>query len=154
MTPFNHVLALALIALAPAHAGGVDASKALSGEPPEEEHLYAAPTRPDRIGRIAAPVMINGRGPFRFILDTGASQSVVTKRVVDAIGLLLSPDSQLMLHGVTGSAAVPAVRLETLQTGDLIQRDLRVAVLNSVMGGADGILGVQGFEGLRVTVDF
>lgn len=154
MTPFNHVLALALIALAPAHAGGVDASNALSGEPPEEEHLYAAPTRPDRIGRIAAPVMINGRGPFRFILDTGASQSVVTKRVVDAIGLLLSPDSQLMLHGVTGSAAVPAVRLETLQTGDLIQRDLRVAVLNSVMGGADGILGVQGFEGLRVTVDF
>jgi hypothetical protein len=59
-----------------------------------------------------------------------------------------------MLHGVTGSLAVPAVRLDSLETGDLIQRDLRVAVLGSVMGGADGILGVQGFDGLRVTVDF
>src|SRR5690606_10888537 len=123
----------------------LDAPAPIATEMPEEEHLYAAPTRPDRIGRIAAPVMINGQGPFRLILDTGASQSVITKRVVDKLGLLLTPESQLILHGVTGSLAVPAVRLDTLQTGDLIQRDLKVAVLGSVMGGADGILGVQGF---------
>lgn len=148
-------IAFVWLALGSAHGGQLElSSAALDLSVSDEEHLYAAPTRPDRIGRIAAPVMINGKGPFRMILDTGANQSVITKRVADELGLLLSPDSRLMLHGVTGSLAVPAVELETLQTGDLIQRNLKVAVLGSVMGGADGILGVQGFEGLRVTVDF
>lgn len=147
-------MAFAWLALGSAHGGHLELSAPLTNTSPDEEHLYAAPTRADRIGRIAAPVMINGRGPFRMILDTGANQSVITKRVADALGLALTPDAKLMLHGVTGSLAVPAVRLETLQTGDLIQRDVRVAVLGSVMGGGDGILGVQGFEGLRVTVDF
>ncbi|MFL6618280.1 MAG: hypothetical protein ACJ8MH_06740, partial [Povalibacter sp.] len=37
----------------------------------QPDHLFAAPTRADRIGRIMAPVTINGRGPFRLIVDTG-----------------------------------------------------------------------------------
>lgn len=154
MTQLHYAIAFAWFALGPAHGGDLGVPAPVATEPLEEEHLYAAPTRPDRIGRIAAPVMINGQGPFRLILDTGASQSVITKRVADTLGLLLTPESRLMLHGVTGSLAVPAVYLDTFETGDLIQRNLRVAVLGSVMGGADGILGVQGFDGLRVSVDF
>lgn len=151
MTRLLHAVVLAWLAVGTARGDGVGTAV---DELPEEEQLYAAPTRPDRIGRIAAPVMINGQGPFKMILDTGATQSVITKRVVDALGLTLHPDSKLLLHGVTGSLAVSAVELETLETGALVQRNLKVAVLGSVMGGGDGILGVQGFEGLRVTVDF
>jgi predicted aspartyl protease len=147
-------MALAALAFAPAHGGEIALPAPARIEVSEDEHLYVAPTNEDGIGRIAAPVMINGHGPFRFILDTGANQSVLTKRVTDAVGLVLAPESQLLLHGVTGSLVVQAVKLDSLQTGDLVQRDLKVAVLNSVMGGADGILGTQGFEGLRVTVEF
>lgn len=153
----HYVVAFAWFAFGPVHGGNLDLpaqSEVEEIEELEEEHLYAAPTRPDRIGRIAAPVMINGQGPFRLILDTGATQSVITKRVADQLGLVLTPESRLMLHGVTGSLAVPAVRIDSLETGDLVQRDLKVAVLGSVMGGADGILGVQGFDGMRITVDF
>ena len=146
-------IALVCLAFAPVHGGEIPLP-APTQESTEDEHLYASPTDIDGIGRIAAPVMINGQGPFRFILDTGANQSVLTKRVADAVGLLLTPESQLMLHGVTGSLAVPAVKLDSLQTGDLVQRDLKVAVLNSVMGGADGILGTRGFDDLRVVVEF
>jgi predicted aspartyl protease len=120
----------------------------------ESEPLYAAPTRWDRIGRIAAPVMINGQGPFRMILDTGANQSVITRRVADQLGLVLSENDMVILNGVTGSAVVPFVEVRSLTTGDLVQEKIRVAVLQSVMGGADGILGVQGFDGMRITVDF
>ncbi len=35
------------------------------------EPRFVAPTRRDRIGRIWAPVQINGKGPFRLVLDTG-----------------------------------------------------------------------------------
>jgi len=155
-------IALASLAFAPVHGGERPISATVpayapaqvAAPPAEGEHLYAAPTRWDRIGRIAAPVMINGQGPFRMILDTGANQSVITMHVANMLGLPVNPDSMLMLHGVTGSAPVYAVRLQSLQTGDLVQSGLNVAVLRSVMGGADGILGTQGFEGLRVIVEF
>ena len=42
-------------------------------QPPEAATLFASPTRMDRIGRILVPVSINGRGPFRMLVDTGAA---------------------------------------------------------------------------------
>ena len=51
------------------------------------EPRYVSPTRRDQIGRIWAPVMINGRGPFRLVLDTGASHSAVTALVALALGI-------------------------------------------------------------------
>src|SRR5918993_608268 len=41
------------------------------------EPRYVAPTRRDRIGRVWAPVYINGQGPFRLVLDTGANRTAV-----------------------------------------------------------------------------
>ncbi len=125
----------------------------LSSLPTEPEHLYAAPTRPDRIGRVMAPVMINGQGPFRFIVDTGANQSVITARVATALGLTWG-DRSVKLTGVTGSLMVPTVPIDRLATGELQQQGLEIPVIGSVMGGGDGILGMQGFAGKRITVDF
>jgi predicted aspartyl protease len=51
------------------------------------EPRYVAPTRRDQIGRIWAPVFINGRGPFRLVLDTGASHSAITAMVALALGI-------------------------------------------------------------------
>ena len=50
------------------------------------EPRYVAPTKRDQIGRIWAPVMINGQGPFRLVLDTGASHSAITALVAMALG--------------------------------------------------------------------
>ena len=119
-----------------------------------DEPLYATPTRLDRIGRILAPVMINGRGPYRLVVDTGANQSVLTTRLLADLGLLVSADQSVTLNGVTGSATVPTALVQTLQTGDLIQHDLTLPVLDNVMGGADGILGMEDLDGKRITVDF
>ena len=51
-----------------------------------EEPRFVAPTRHDRIGRIWAPVHINGQGPFRLVLDTGASHSALTPRLAETLG--------------------------------------------------------------------
>ena len=42
---------------------------------------HAASTRRDRIGRVWVPVMINGRGPLRLVVDTGATTSVIVSSV-------------------------------------------------------------------------
>jgi predicted aspartyl protease len=138
------------------------ASPSLRAHPPDapsshfaiDEPLFAAPTRLDGIGRIMAPVMIDGRGPFRFIVDTGANYSVITTRLAAELGLQLTAEHTVKLNGVTGSAILPTVMVDRLQTGDLVQRALQLPVLDSVMSGAEGILGMQGFEGKRITVDF
>src|SRR5687767_11621692 len=86
---------------------------------PESPHLFASPTRVDRIGRIVAPVMINGQGPFRLVLDTGASHSAVIPRVADSLGAALR-SANVKLHGVTGSAIVPTISVQRLEVGDLL----------------------------------
>ena len=53
--------------------GGEDFAGTLA----DPEPLFAAPTRLDRIGRVMTPVMVNGKGPFRFVIDTGASRSTL-----------------------------------------------------------------------------
>lgn len=120
---------------------------------PESDHLYATPTRPDRIGRVMAPVKINGQGPFRMTVDTGANQSVITTRVAQLLGLQAN-ERHVKLTGVTGSLVVPTVAIELFETGDLIQKNVDLPMMPSVMGGADGILGMEGFEDKRITVDF
>lgn len=117
--------------------------------------LLACPTTLDHIGRVLMPVMVDGRGPFRFVVDTGASHSTVSPGLVRALGLSVSPVPLIDLEGVTGSAAVMAVTLNRLQAGSLVIRDTRVPVLQtSMMAGADGILGIAGLPRLTLLVDF
>src|SRR5581483_4611352 len=109
---------------------------------PDEETLFASPTRKDRIGRIVAPVMINGQGPFRLIVDTGASYSTVSPQLVQTLGLQASDEASFVVDGITGSARVPSVAISHLQAGDLQYHSIRLPVIWApVLGGADGILG-------------
>ena len=68
------------------------------------EPRYVAPTRRDQIGRIWAPVLINGRGPFRLVLDTGASSSGVTAMVAIALGIPTAQSPHVMLVGAGADA--------------------------------------------------
>jgi len=83
------------------------------------EPRYVSPTRRDQIGRIWAPVLINGRGPFRLVLDTGASHSAITALVALALGIPTDRSPPVILRGVTGFATVPTIRVDTLSVGDV-----------------------------------
>lgn len=113
-----------------------------------------APTERDRIGRIWAPVMINNKGPFRLVLDTGATRSAVTADVAVALGLAPADSGQVMLHGVTGSAAVPTIPIDGMLVGDLDLSSRRLAIVANALGGADGVLGTEGLLDKRITIDF
>jgi predicted aspartyl protease len=115
--------------------------------------LFATPTTLDRVGRIVVPVTINGKGPFRFVVDTGASRSTVSPALARALGL--QPQNSLRLNGITGTADVPAVTIEHLQAGELTIADGEYPVIWApLMAGADGILGLAGVHGPNLLVDF
>ena len=127
----------------------------LSGSSADPEPLFAAPTRLDRIGRVMTHVMVNGKGPFRFVIDTGASRSTLAPHLARALNLKPSVGRNVMLNGVTGAAEVPTVAVDSLEIGALRfeKQDLPV-IFTSIMGNADGILGVAGFQDERIDVDF
>jgi hypothetical protein len=118
------------------------------------EPRYVAPTRRDQIGRIWAPVYVNDHGPFRFVLDTGASTSAITNPVATALGVATNLSPSITLRGATGSIMVPAIKIDSLVVGDLLLTSKRVPIIPTALGGAEGVLGTEGLLDKRIYIDF
>ena len=118
------------------------------------EPKFVAPTRLDRIGRIWAPVLIDGKGPYRLVLDTGASRSAITERAAESLGIPPAPDGSRMVMGFTGSTVVPTIHVNRLEVGDLQIGPSDMPVLADVFGGAEGVLGSEGLADKRIYADF
>jgi len=143
------------VAAAPASSPSISSDHPLSRAESEESSLFALPTTHDHIGRVVVAAMVNGKGPFRFIVDTGATHSTVSPRLVHALGLQPTAVPSIVLNGITGTAQVSAVTLDRLQAGDMTFDQLVAPVVGApVMAGADGILGAAGLTGRSLSVDF
>jgi predicted aspartyl protease len=118
------------------------------------EPRYVAPTTRDRIGRVWVPVLIDGRGPFRLVLDTGAQRSAIVPEVAQLLGLPLDRSPPVRLHGVTGTAVAPTVDIGHLMVGDLWIPSGRLTVVANAFGGAEGLLGVDGMQDRRIRINF
>jgi hypothetical protein len=146
---------IATPAIAPAPNGALPSSSELtevlihSTEP-----RFVMPTRRDRIGRIWAPVYINGQGPFRLVLDSGANHSGITQEVAATLGLPADQSELVMLRGVTGSEAVPTVRVNSFSVGDVQEGAERLPIVTDALGGAEGVLGTDGMQNRRIFIDF
>lgn len=114
---------------------------------------YVAPTLRDSIGRIWAPVFINGKGPFRLVLDTGATRSALLPRVARALQIPMQA-STMRVHGVTGSSDVSTVDVQQIEVGDLLMKSTRLPIVPDVFGGADGVLGNEALGDKRIFIDF
>lgn len=147
------------VAVTPTSATATAPDASLENKIPEvvveaPEPRYAMPTLRDRIGRIWAPVLIDGKGPFRLVLDTGANRSAVTTSIVQSLGSTVRKSKPLLVHGVTGSAIVPAIHVGEMEFGELMVKSSVLPIVPDVFGGAEGILGKEGFEDKRIFVDF
>ena len=118
------------------------------------EPRYVAPTTRDRIGRVWVPVHIDGQGPFRLVLDTGAQRSAVVPEVATQLGISLEGAPSMRLHGATGTRIVPGIDAGVLQVGDLWLPAGRLPVVVNAFGGADGLLGVDGLQDRRIYINF
>jgi hypothetical protein len=92
--------------------------------------------------RPSIDVTVDGRGPYRFAVETGAAFTSVTPQMAAAAGL------------VPADTADPAVTVGALGIGAARLRDFRVAVLDAPAPGIDGILGLNAYRDLLLTVDY
>ena len=106
----------------------------------------------DAVSRMTVAVMINGSGPYRFVVDTGANRSVLSTEVATALGLPVT--GRAMVHGIAGVLPSPTIRVQTLMIGGLVSRRVSMPVLDRQFLGADGLLGVDVMPGRRAILDF
>ena len=138
----------------PAAAGALPAVPDPAEQATAAEPRYVAPTSKDRIGRIWAPAYLNDQGPFRLVLDTGASTSAVTASTAAALQLTPEARQAVLLQAATGAAVVPTIALASIVIGDLVLHGTRVPIVADAFGGADGILGSEGLQDKRIYIDF
>lgn len=106
----------------------------------------------DRYLRFTVPVHIEGEGPFEFMVDTGAEATVVTDRVRDRLGLQSAGSATVV--GMASRVSVELVALDGLEFAARVFDGLQAPLLQSQHVGADGILGLDTLQDLRVLIDF
>lgn len=109
-------------------------------------------TASDTTHRLTVNAYIDGLGPYRFLVDTGADRSVVAAEVAAAIGLPF--DATVTLRGVVRAIATQSVLIRDLSFGSVSYRNLLAPTLPAALLGADGYLGLDALDGHRVTFDF
>lgn len=91
--------------------------------------------------RVGAAVFINNRGPFTFVIDTGAGTTSIADSLADQLALpALQP---VMVHGITEARITRSVAVSRLQLSGLGFRDLTCPVFERDQLGADGLIGLD-----------
>lgn len=153
-TAVGTMLASAFATLAPGLAWA-DADPQLVAPTPlpalDQEPAAVAAGR-NRFDHLTAPVMLNGQGPFTFIVDTGASRSCISDKLVQLLALPLQPSQAV--HTFVGVQMHPVALVDELRVG--VRRQRRLAALSIPLDepGAQGVLAVDWLKGQRVTLDF
>ncbi|WP_157634742.1 retropepsin-like aspartic protease [Spirosoma panaciterrae] len=97
-------------------------------------------------------VLIHGK-PYRFIIDTGAERTTISKHLAARLQAksLLNTSVNNSLHQAVSSVFT---RIDSLQIGELIVRDLPVWQTSMTGFPADGLLGWDVLQQFRFTIDY
>ncbi len=107
-------------------------------------------------GGVIVPVMVNGSGPFKMLLDTGASHSAITADVAAATGARTVATSSVV--SPAAETIRPIVVIDELSLGPITADLVLPSVVPNASFDAEGI--IQGLIGqdvlasLRYTLDF
>jgi len=133
-------------------------STAMFGMAPLGVRVDSEPPSSDVIGdrgsgnRLTVPVHIAGRGPFQFVVDTGADRTVIADDVAVALGLVRG--AKVSVQGIARSLEAETVRLDDLKFGTEAAGALEAPVLARQWLEADGYLGLNALDRRRVAFDF
>ncbi|MFM5918526.1 MAG: aspartyl protease family protein [Novosphingobium sp.] len=121
----------------------IDDTLAIGGEEIEARKLAS---------RMTVEVGVNGTGPYRFVVDSGADTTVVSNRLAKA--LRLPPGTPIMLNGITESRLVDRVLVDSLRLGPTSVDRLELPRLEERDIGAVGMIGLDALVNQRLMLDF
>jgi Aspartyl protease len=111
----------------------------------------------ERYGKPYVMVTINGKGPFRFVIDTGTGgDALVTRELAAELGLPTVGRTTLSDPSGQGSRKVPIVLLESLEFAGVRFPNVRAVSYPffAEAGTCQGLLGFTLFRDYLLTLDF
>lgn len=102
--------------------------------------------------RLSVDVLVNGRGPYHFIVDSGADTSAVGLRIAHDLELPLGTPATL--NGMTSRNIVDRVKVAELTLGPTTIKDLQLPALRELDLGGDGLVGIDALVRQRLMMDF
>ena len=106
----------------------------------------------DKRMRMTVPISIDGKGPYEFLIDTGAERTVISAEL--ARELSLPAGKSAMMHSMTGAGPVQTVIIPQLQVSKNKVSQIHAPALKQMHIGAAGMLGIDTLQAQRVTFDF
>ncbi len=107
-------------------------------------------------GSIVVPVTIGGTGPYRFVIDTGSSRTVISSRLSDALGAPVLTTTMMVTPAGRDHATV--VSLNRISVGGLPEGAVAAAVTPRDLYAAgervDGLIGQDVLSRLSYTIDY
>ena len=102
--------------------------------------------------RMTVEVTVNGRGPYHFVVDSGADTTAVGLKVARDLQLPLG--TPVILNGMTDRNIVDRVRVASLTLGPSTISNLEVPALKEEDLGGDGMIGIDALVRQRLMMDF
>jgi hypothetical protein len=102
--------------------------------------------------RMQVGVLVNGKGPYRFVVDSGADRSVIGEAL--ALRLGLPAGSPVMLHSTGSARQTGTVHIDKLGVGTSTIHDISAPALPERFLGGDGLIGIDALIDQRLTIDF
>jgi predicted aspartyl protease len=106
----------------------------------------------DQARRMTVPVRLGRRGPFQFVVDTGANRTVIGAETAERCSL--AGDGVAAVHGIVGTQPAPFVKVPLLRVGQVQSTNLSLPVLPKGSLGADGLLGIDVLRNRRMRLNF
>jgi predicted aspartyl protease len=128
----------------------------LSASPPGLDAPHSAPLEVTH-GKPFVSVMVNGKGPFKFVIDTGTgAQAFVTPELAGQLGLPSAGQARISDPSGQGGQRVPMVTIQSLQVAGVEFTAIKAAVhpLTEGDGAYQGLLGFVLFRDYLLTLDF
>ena len=144
--------------VAAAAASPACADSPASMPPPPATHGVVDPAtevlslEEERYSRLTLPVLVEGTGPFAFMIDTGSQATAVTQEIRTAAGL--TPAGTATLVGMASRRTVEMVDVRRIEFGTNSYTNFEAPVLAREHVGADGIIGLDALQDFRVLIDF
>ncbi len=120
-------------------------------------------TTPTDFEEIVVPLIKQGRSLFvrvelndfreaTLLVDTGATETVLSTDVAFDLGLLDEEAQEVTYNTAGGQVQAQVTELETIRVGDAVRHQVPAAIQN-IDGFSDGLLGMSFFEHFLVYVD-
>jgi predicted aspartyl protease len=101
---------------------------------------------------MTVSVLVNRRGPYQFVVDTGADRSIIAEDIAQALNL--TRGGTVLLNGLVRQVASSTAEVQSLSIGPITRTDLSLPTLPRTLLQGDGYLGLDVLADSRVTFDF